>query len=106
MIVIKYNRKFINNFKSRVLIKKRLLNLYSEQLNKFYISWEHPDLKTHALKDIGKRNLSGKWAFHVDSDCVVIFKLENEWFYFIDIGTHKQVYGIEGRGRRIRYKLK
>jgi addiction module RelE/StbE family toxin len=71
--------------KSRLKIQQafaKRLRLFKENLN-------HPLLRDHQLT--GK--LEGHRAFSITGDIRVVYYIHEETAYFIDIGTHNQVYG-------------
>lgn len=92
---INYDKNFISHFRKRIKNKKKLVNLYKLALELFVKSPEHPDLKNHSLEK-RKRNLEGCRAFSINHDIRVIYREEKDFYYFLDIGTHKEVYG-EGK---------
>jgi len=75
-----FNKRFGNNNK----IKKKLF----ERSKLFQIDSTNSILKDHSLKG----TKSEYRAFSVTGDIRVIYKISNEIAYFVDIGTHNQVY--------------
>lgn len=86
---IEFTHNFIKIFKKRFSSKHKLRTRFDERVKKFA---ENPDdsiLLDHALS--GK--LQGHRAFSITGDIRVIYFIFKNTAYFIDIGTHNQVYG-------------
>jgi addiction module RelE/StbE family toxin len=90
MVNITRGRKFIFHFRERVSPNKELVKLYQEQVKLFIEDRNDPALDDHPLS--GK--LQGSRAFYITNDIRVVYveRGKNE-FVFLNIGTHKQVYG-------------
>lgn len=89
---IHYSEKFKRLYKRKIKTKRKLKRIFDVQLEKFKVSSEHPDLRSHYLEN-KKRSLGGYRAFSITDDIRIIYKEEKDFYYFIDIGTHKEVYG-------------
>ena len=85
---IVYGKKFIKSYqkiiKSNFSIEKRL----KEKVALFLENQHSAVLRNHKLK--GK--LRDFRAFSITGDIRVIYREEKDYYKFIDIGTHSQVY--------------
>lgn len=85
---VKYHNTFIKNFKKRFNNDITLKRRYQERLFLFIENSQNPILRDHGLK--GKKiNMR---AFSITGDVRVLYYIEKEIAYFIDIRTHNQVY--------------
>jgi addiction module RelE/StbE family toxin len=90
MVNITRGKKFTAHFKKRIHPHKELVRLYQEQIKLFIEDRNDPALNDHALS--GK--LQGSRAFNITEDIRVIYLERGEKsFIFLNVGTHKQVYG-------------
>jgi len=85
---IEYSKSFLKSFKRAPhSIRKNFL----ERLNLFNTNPTHPFLHNHALK--------GKYAsyrsININGDWRAVYKVQedNKGVYFIEIGSHSQLYG-------------
>ena len=79
--------QFRRNFRLRVAKNPELAKHYRQSVLAFY---EDPELvSAHPLR----YEMSGRWSFTVDDDCRVIFRIMDNFYLFVDIGSHSQVYG-------------
>lgn len=85
---IELSRSFEKSYKKRISTNSKLDARYEERL-KLFMSGErgHP-LNDHSLSG----GLTGKRAFSITSDVRVIYKEDDDYITFLDIGTHSQVY--------------
>ncbi len=67
-----------------------LFGLIEKQLALFEINEKHPSLRIHKLK--GK--LKEYWSLSVGRGIRMIYYIENSEAYFVDIGTHEEVYRV------------
>lgn len=86
---IEFTHKFIKIFKKRFSSKSNIQDKFNERIRRFAENQNDPILKDHGLG--GK--LQGHRAFSVTGDIRVIYYIFEDIAYFIDIGTHNQVYG-------------
>lgn len=82
------HRIFKKHFKIRILPKRNLVNRFKSRLEIFLADRENPVLFDHRL-DGKMKNLR---AFSIAGDIRVIYKLDGEDLYLLDIGSHNQVY--------------
>ncbi len=82
-------KNFKKNYKKRIKSNKRLVKRFDERYDLFEENPENPILLDHSLS--GK--LTGHRAFSVTGDIRVIYYIFENVTYFVDIGTHNQVYG-------------
>ena len=85
---VQYHKNFIKNYNSRfggnVKFKKR----YEDRLKLFMSNRRSPILKDHALVGM-KLKLR---AFSITGDIRVVYTIVDDSVFFLDIGTHNQVY--------------
>ena len=85
---IYFTKSFKIIYKERVETNRKLANRFEERFDVFKEDPEAEILNDHAL---GK-NLSGFRAFSITKDVRVVYHIYNNIAYFVDIGTHNQVY--------------
>lgn len=83
-----FTKTFKKHYTKRILPYKNLDKRFEERRALFLQNPKHPLLDDHALK--GSR--SSFRSFSITGDIRLIYYLEGETAYFIDIGTHNQVY--------------
>lgn len=83
-----FTKQFKSNYKKRILPFKNLDKKFEERYDLFIINPNSPLLKSHPLKGTEK----GYYAFSVTGDIRVIYYIKDNIAYFVDIGTHNQVY--------------
>ena len=83
-----FTKQFKKNYKKRMLTNPALDKRFGERFRIFMEDSSKPLIKDHALS--GK--LTGLRAFSITGDIRVIYYIKEETAYFIDIGTHNQVY--------------
>lgn len=67
--------------------------LYKKILNKieiFYKNEKHPSLRVHKLQG----GLGEYWSLSINRGVRIIYFIENNEAYFINIGTHDEVYRV------------
>lgn len=84
-----FHKKFKKNYQKRIFPNPSLDKRFEERFNLFLKDSSDPILKDHALS--GK--LKGLRAFWVTGNIRAVYYIKDETAYFIDIGTHNQVYG-------------
>lgn len=85
---IEFYNSFIKTFNKRFGGNSKIKNKFTERTTIFHINQTNPILKDHELK--GKK--TGLRAFSITGDIRVIYHIKNSTAYFLDIGTHNQVY--------------
>ncbi len=85
---IEFTRAFIRTHKKRILHQVNLHKKFKERTRLFELNPTNPILNDHALK--GK--LDHKRAFSITGDVRVIYYIQDGTAYFVNIGTHPQVY--------------
>lgn len=81
--------KFSGGFHKRYQkLSKKVRRTFHERLKLFIQDTHHPLLRDHTLS--GK--LQGHRAFSITGDVRVIYYISKDIIYFVDIGTHNQVY--------------
>jgi len=83
-----FHKKFKKNYKKRISPNPLLDKRFEERFNLFLKDPSNPILKDHPLT--GK--LKGLRAFWITGDIRVVYYIRYEIAYFVDIGTHNQVY--------------
>lgn len=86
---IEFTHAFIKAHKKRILHQSSLHRKFKERTRLFELNPANPILNDHVLK--GK--LDHKRAFSITGDVRVIYYVHDDIAYFVDIGTHAQVYG-------------
>lgn len=79
---------FKRAYKKRIDPSPKLRQKIKERIALFQINPRSPFLNDHPLKG----NKSGYRAFSVTGDIRIIYFMDHDTAYFIDIGTHNQVY--------------
>lgn len=83
------SKKFLKNFRKRVLPKPKLLHKYDVRAKLFREDPTNKVLNDHPLKGV-KKNYRSFW---VAGDVRVIYEvIDKKTVKFIDIGSHNQVY--------------
>lgn len=85
---IRYTRQFIKLFNKRIGNKTSLIQKFHNRIKLFRTNPKDPLLRDHRLQG-KKRSLR---AFWVTGDIRVVYFIKGGSAYFIDIGTHNQVY--------------
>jgi len=85
---IKYIGKFQKHFDLRVKSRTNLVKRFHERVNLFIKDPSNPILKNHQLK--GEK--SQLKAFSITGDIRITYFVKGEDVYFIDVGSHNQVY--------------
>ncbi|OGH16786.1 MAG: hypothetical protein A3C30_00385 [Candidatus Levybacteria bacterium RIFCSPHIGHO2_02_FULL_40_18] len=83
-----FTKSFKRAYKERIESNPKLVNKFEERYDLFLEDPSNQLLSDHPL---GK-NLTGFRAFSVTKDVRVVYHIHNNIAYFIDIGTHTQVY--------------
>lgn len=83
-----YYRQFTKNLKERIKPDKNLFDRFKERVRFFSLDSANPILKDHALTGDKEKYR----AFSITSDIRVVYYKGKNYIYFIDIGTHEQVY--------------
>lgn len=85
---IVYHIRFRKHFKKRIQLSPALLRKYEERIRIFAVNSKEIRLKDHPLYG----DLEGYRSFSITGDIRVIYFIKNSTYYFIDVGTHNQVY--------------
>lgn len=85
---IYHHKKFLKNYKLRILSNPKLDNKFQERLELLVKESNNPALKDHQLAG----DKSDYRAFSVTGDIRVIYKKSTDQIELYDIGTHNQVY--------------
>lgn len=84
-----FTKDFKKAYAKRISHRKNLVARFEERYDLFIEDQRNPILENHALS--GK--LEGFRAFSITGDVRVVYYIYNDTAYFVDIGTHNQVYG-------------
>lgn len=79
---------FKKQYKKRILPHKTLDKRFEERYYLFRKDPSNPILRDHALTGTKK----GYRAFSITGDIRVVYEVRDDIAYFLDIGTHNQVY--------------
>jgi addiction module RelE/StbE family toxin len=82
------HRQFEKNYRSRVSPNQKLVKQFEQRLTLFMQGVRDYPLDDHAL--IG--TMKGLRAFSVGGDIRVVYRETDEYYEFLDIGSHNQVY--------------
>jgi len=85
---IESTHAFIKNFKKRFAHQPEIKKRFFERVKLFSVDPTNPILKDHPLK--GRK--IGLRSFSVTGDIRVVYYIKKEAIFFLDIGTHNQVY--------------
>lgn len=86
---IEFTHRFVKIYKKRFYSKLNIQKRFDERTRNFADNPADPILFDHPLAG----NLQGYRAFSITGDIRVIYYIFEDIAYFVDIGTHKQVYG-------------
>ena len=84
-----FTKDFKKAYAKRISHNKNLTTRFENRYDLFVEEPTNPVLKDHVLS--GK--LKGYKAFSITGDIRVVYYIHNDTAYFVDIGTHNQVYG-------------
>jgi addiction module RelE/StbE family toxin len=82
------HRKFIKNFQSRISPDQKLKKQFEARLQLFTEGVRDYPLDDHTL--VG--TMKGLRAFSVGGDLRVVYRETDEYYEFLDVGSHNQVY--------------
>lgn len=85
---IYFTKTFKKHYLKRIYPNKNLDNLFRKKVKTFSINKKDLLLKDHSLG--GK--MKGFRAFSITGDIRIIYYLDKNIVYFVDIGSHNQVY--------------
>jgi len=85
---VEFKDAFIKSFRKRYSHDTDVQKRFHERLELFSLNPGNPILRDHPLKG----TKTGFRSFSITGDIRVIYVVVNEIAYFIDIGTHNQVY--------------
>jgi len=84
-----FTKDFKKAHAKRISHRKKLVVRFEERYDLFVEEPSNPVLKDHKLS--GK--LEGLRAFSITGDVRIVYYIHEDIAYFVDIGTHNQVYG-------------
>ena len=84
-----FTKDFKKAYNKRIAPHNNLVARFESRYDLFIEDRQNPTLKDHQLN--GK--LDGHRAFSITGDIRVVYYIHENVAYFIDIGTHNQVYG-------------
>lgn len=85
---VEFTKNFIKHYKKRFSHLPKFQKSFEQRTRSFAKDTLDPVLKDHQLMGT-KKNYR---AFSITGDARVIYYIKEETAYFIDIGTHNQVY--------------
>ena len=88
MITVYYDNDFKKSLKKRIEPSPALKGAFLSRLEVFRTHPQDPILRCHKLTGA----LKGMEAFSITGDVRVIYRRQGDNAYFLDIGTHNQVY--------------
>lgn len=89
MLTVKFTRNFLKSYGNRIKQNKKLRFQFEKRVELFKLDRNNSLLKDHGL--VGREQ--GQRSFSITGDIRVIYYFETEEIiWFIDIGSHNQVY--------------
>jgi addiction module RelE/StbE family toxin len=88
MYRIELHPHFKRAYRKRVLPHEKLRKQVETRISLFKQNPSYPTLRDHALKG----DKEGVRSFSVSGDMRILYKRDTNTAYFLDIGTHSQVY--------------
>lgn len=85
---IKFDKKFLKNLKKRFIGDKKLERQIQKRIDLFLEDKGNPLLKDHKL--LG--TMRGLRSFSVTGDVRIVYQEFEDFYLFIDVGTHNQIY--------------
>lgn len=85
---IYFTKDFKKAYQKRIQKNKKLIKKFDERYDTFSSNPSNPILKDHVLT--GK--MAGYRAFSITGDVRVVYYIFEDIVYFVDVGTHNQVY--------------
>ena len=85
---VRFHRIFTKHFRIRILPHKKLVEQFESRLTLFVQGVRDAPLLDHPLGG----SMKGLRAFSVGGDLRVIYKDWPDYYEFLDIGSHNQVY--------------
>jgi addiction module RelE/StbE family toxin len=85
---IRRHKTFEKHFRSRIAPNEKLVKQFEQRLGLFLQKVRDYPLDDHAL--IG--SMKGLRAFSVGGDIRVVYRETDEYYEFLDVGSHSQVY--------------
>lgn len=85
---VNYKNSFRTAYRKRFRHNKNLSKTIAEKIQLFIINPQDQSLHLHRLKGSKK----GYYSFSVTGDIRIVFYIYKDTTYFVDIGTHNQVY--------------
>ena len=85
---IEFSHVFIKRFKNRFSHAPKIRKKFEERTRLFSLDPKNAILEDHALKG----DKVGMRSFSVTGDIRVVYYILENTAYFVDIGTHNQVY--------------
>lgn len=82
------HRQFEKNYRSRIGSSHKLVRQFSQRLELFINGVREYPIDDHAL--IG--TMKGLRAFSIGGDIRVVYRETEDYYEFLDIGSHNQVY--------------
>jgi addiction module RelE/StbE family toxin len=82
------HRQFEKSFRSRISPNQKLVKQFKQRLEFFMGGVRDYPLDDHAL--VG--TMKGLRAFSIGGDVRVVYRETDEYYEFLDIGSHNQVY--------------
>ena len=85
---VEFKHVFIKTFRKRFSHDTEVKKKFNERIRMFSLNPANPLLHNHPLKG----NKIGFRSFSITGDIRVVYSITNNIAYFLDIGTHNQVY--------------
>ena len=85
---LEFTKSFQKSYKQRIKSNPKLVERVDERIKLFSQDPTHSTLKNHSLTG-AKKYLN---AISITGDIRAIYRIQNDRYVFIDIGSHNQVY--------------
>lgn len=85
---VAYSRKFEKSYKSRIVGQKKLKAAYAKRFRNFCAGERGKPLNDHPLTG----DMRGLRSYSVTGDYRVVYRETADYYEFLDVGTHNQVY--------------
>ena len=83
---IRWSTQFSRRYKQRIAKNEQLTEEFWDSIDTFRINPALVD--NHLLEDV----MQGKRAFSINDEYRVVYIERNEYFLFLNVGTHEQIY--------------
>jgi mRNA-degrading endonuclease YafQ of YafQ-DinJ toxin-antitoxin module len=83
---IRYSNRFVRHYRERIARDERLKRDFQESVAAF--REDSTLVNDHALENV----MEGQRAFSINDEYRVVYIEQEDYYRFLDVGTHEQVY--------------